>query len=1003
MDNLTPYNRRYFRWAVVLVAIGAVTVVVTEAAKNAALISGVTEDLIELTVYWIVLLPILWVLSRLSDVRGVRIALVAMFVLLVLGRLLDIADEFRSLDNIPALGLASPLHRPLKNLTGFTMGCLTLLVFYWLLSDMMERRHGLEQKVAERTADLRSVNHRLHEEIARRRRAEAELRLSHDELEVRIEARTLELTTANRELATEVDQRQQAEQSLRESEERFRMLVENVPAQIVRISTDGVVRYFNHFLRIERPDTVVGRKLVDFLHKGSVAEFEAVFRRVVQTKEDGELELSTKNGPTFLCRLVAHQTNGEVDSVLAVASDITRRKQAEDRLREFHRLVDSIRRTQLDYLSDTPADAVFNQLLENVLSLTGSQCGFIGEIRCDDHDQRSLLVRAITNLAFDPSSAQLGRRVADGSLALPDRDKLFSRAAFADEVVISNDPLDDPCAAGFPPGLPPIRCFLGMPIRFKGELVGMLAIANRPDGFDQALADYLQPYLASCGAIVGAYRADQARQRAEGQLRLTQAAVENAADAMFTIRPDGRFIDVNRTSCLWLEYTRDELVEMSVSDIDPNYPSAAWPEMWEIVKQQGHVIRETLHRSKSGRVFPVEVVAGHIEFEGREYVSAFVRDITARKAAEDALRNSEQRFHSLAEAAPVGIVHTDADGRCVYVNQRWCDMAGIAPEDVAGYGWAQTINSTDRKRIHKLMQTGKQTGKPITAEVRIEHADGSISWALGQATAVHDRDQVVGFIGGSIDITESKQAESQLQHLYGELEHVNRVASMGEITSAIAHELNQPLGSIANFAEGSAALLRGGGLPADELAGVLDDIASEALRAGEVTRSLRRFVAKRSAHRAVLNVNQLVQATSRLLETHAQDHRVRLRFVYDTKPSEIEADAIQIQQVILNLVRNAVEATLAASNPGGEVVIATSRFNGSVRVRVSDHGAGVPAADIQKIWEPYFTTKPAGLGMGLCIAQRIVRANGGELSAAANPRRGMTFEIRMPVHIVEGD
>jgi PAS domain S-box-containing protein len=242
-----------------------------------------------------------------------------------------------------------------------------------------------------------------------------------------------------------------------------------------------------------------------------------------------------------------------------------------------------------------------------------------------------------------------------------------------------------------------------------------------------------------------------------------------------------------------------------------------------------------------------------------------------------------------------------------------------------------------------------------------------------------------------------RRAEDQLEQMQAEFAHLNRVDSMGQMAAALAHEIDQPLGVIANDAQACLRGIRNGLLSASEIDEALKEVVSESLRAAEIIRRIRNFMTRREPQRSSVDINELVREVARLVGFDARRHKAKLRIELMEPLPRILVDRVQIQQVLVNLVRNAFDAMQETDEKQREAVIRTTTGDGNILVSVSDTGPGVLEETLSQMFDPYFSTKPNGVGMGLSISRSIVDWHGGRIQATSNPKQGLTFEFTIPV------
>jgi len=297
--------------------------------------------------------------------------------------------------------------------------------------------------------------------------------------------------------------------------------------------------------------------------------------------------------------------------------------------------------------------------------------------------------------------------------------------------------------------------------------------------------------------------------------------------------------------------------------------------------------------------------------------------------------------------------------------------------------------------IQRYLRTGERKIIGVGRVVVGERKDGStfpLELNVGEMRTSQQR----FFTGFIRDLTERQQTEARLQELQAELVHVSRLTAMGEMASALAHELNQPLSAIANYMKGSRRLLAEG---SDERSKILseavDKAAEQALRAGEIIRRLRDFVARGESERRVENVRKLVEEASALALVGAKDKGVRVRFEFDPRVDLVLADKVQIQQVLLNLMRNAIEA-MEESERRDLIVSTISAPDNMVEIRVADTGTGLAPEITGQLFQPFITTKRHGMGVGLSISRTIIEAHGGSIAPQPNPGGGTIFCFTLP-------
>ena len=392
---------------------------------------------------------------------------------------------------------------------------------------------------------------------------------------------------------------------------------------------------------------------------------------------------------------------------------------------------------------------------------------------------------------------------------------------------------------------------------------------------------------------------------------------------------------------------------------------------------------------------------GRVEFDehGKAVVIRGVtRDITLRKRAERSLRESQARLSAAIEVAALGLYELRF-GVNAYLDERARSILGI-PRDQDSRAldyWAEHVHPDDRDRVVELQrQLSEGEIERIAVEYRFFHPERGMVWLheLAHVIEHESNKQATLQIGIFQDITERKQAEldNQLQSM--ELARVGRVALMGELAASLAHEVNNPLGAIVTNANAGQRLLAHGHLQTEELRDMLADIVADGHRAREVIQGIRKMVRKSEAAYSLVEIRDVIRDLLRIVRADAIARNVSLIAEVDANAGVVMADRVQLLQVLLNLTMNAFEALSIVRAEARRVVIRAELVNdGQICVSVRDSGPGFPTGIVDQLFEPFFSTKAEGTGMGLAIARSIIEAHGGTLSGKNCDEGGAIFTV----------
>ena len=377
------------------------------------------------------------------------------------------------------------------------------------------------------------------------------------------------------------------------------------------------------------------------------------------------------------------------------------------------------------------------------------------------------------------------------------------------------------------------------------------------------------------------------------------------------------------------------------------------------------------------------------------------RLLRSRTLADESTRAAlarEAHVQSILETIPDAMVVIDIRGIMQSFSAAAVRLFGYSPDEVIGKNVSMLMPSPYREQhdgyLERYLTTGERRIIGIGRVVVGERKDGStfpMELSVGEMKSGKDR-YFTGFIR---DLSERQKTESRLQELQSELVHISRLTAMGEMASTLAHELNQPLSAISNYLKGSRRLIEA---QTDErstmMRDALDKAAEQAIRAGQIIRRLRDFVARGESERRVENITKLVEEASALALVGAKDQAIRVRFRFDPLVELALADKIQIQQVLLNLMRNAVEA-MQDSAKRELLLAAAPADNDMVRITVADTGSGISPDVASQLFQPFITTKQQGMGVGLSICRTIVESHGGQIWAEPNPGGGTVFHFTL--------
>jgi two-component system sensor histidine kinase DctS len=381
-------------------------------------------------------------------------------------------------------------------------------------------------------------------------------------------------------------------------------------------------------------------------------------------------------------------------------------------------------------------------------------------------------------------------------------------------------------------------------------------------------------------------------------------------------------------------------------------------------------------------------------------VWALRRHVRRRLATEEALRAEHAFRKAMEDSLHTGMRAVDLAGRIVYVNPAYCNMVGFPAASLIGSTPPQPYwPPEERAQIEEALRAARAPGAPRSGiELRLVRPGGErFDVLLYEAPLIDAEGRQTGWMGSVVDITERKRARELVRQQQEKLATTARLVTVGEMASTMAHELNQPLSAIAGYTTGCLNLLQDGGLPRADLEEALRKTAQQAQRAGRIIRRVHDFVRKREPTRTALRMNGVVEEAVGFADADARRRRVRIDVRLAEADPELQGDPVLLQQVILNLLRNAMDAMAATPPEAREIRVSTEAGPQGVTVSIADRGAGIPAEAREHLFQPFFTTKAEGMGMGLNICRSILELHRGRVWAEDNPGGGTVFSFSIPV------
>jgi len=376
------------------------------------------------------------------------------------------------------------------------------------------------------------------------------------------------------------------------------------------------------------------------------------------------------------------------------------------------------------------------------------------------------------------------------------------------------------------------------------------------------------------------------------------------------------------------------------------------------------------------------------------FVAALIEE---RDNVVETLREREARINLAAESANLALWTVDFERGESWMSEKGRMLYHLPPDEpLSRELFLSRVHPDDRLEVGEAVERARNSTQSFEAEYRLLLPDGETRWHIARGRYLrNDRGQISELLGIAIDVTAQVRANLDLRLQREEMARLSRVALMGEMTASLAHELNQPLTAIASNAAAGKRFLARGPLDLKMFEELLDDVFTDARRAGAIIHGIHQLVRKGEESRRAVSVNDVILEVLRLLHSDFLGRSTTVETQLEASPATVQADPVQLQQVLLNLIMNSLEAMQQTPVPDRRILVSTRAADGFVELSVRDHGVGLPEGDPETVFSHFFSTKPNGMGMGLTIARSIVESHGGELGAE-NVDGGARIFFRLP-------
>ncbi|MGJ8669047.1 MAG: PAS domain S-box protein [Oceanococcus sp.] len=482
------------------------------------------------------------------------------------------------------------------------------------------------------------------------------------------------------------------------------------------------------------------------------------------------------------------------------------------------------------------------------------------------------------------------------------------------------------------------------------------------------------------------------------------ALLSAAVDAIVVIDENGIMSEFSPAASRLFGYARSEALGQNVSMLMPEPYHSAHDHYLQNYQESGAakvigIGREVVGQRKNGETFPMDLAVGEIHNTGAHGFVGLIRDISARKAVEEKLRQRESELTLTVSQAPMAIATTNLDGDFLTVNQAFCNLVGHAEAVLRKMNFKDVTHPDDieASSAHLQQLASGSVDRYQLSKRYVAKSGRLIHGELHNALVRDDQGRPLFMIAEIVDRTTEVQAAQELAEHRESLAQVARLGTLGEVAAGIAHEINQPLAAVSNYAMAAHRLLSTDEFDKSLVLETLLKISKQAEHAGDVIGQLRRLLKRRLPVVESVNCNASIEEISSLLELDLRRHALNLKLHLDQQLPAVDVDPVQLQQVLINLVHNGMDAMSATRNSDDVTLSTVRRGRDWIEIHVDDTGCGIPESMSSKLFDPFVSTKTNGLGLGLSICKSIVDAHGGELRHSPRASGGTRFTLLLPV------